>query len=109
MCLSSHFELILELFYSIINLAYKRKREYIKVEVVVGKLAGFCPGVENTIKRAREILKNNDNVYCLGEIVHNTNVVNNLKKSGIEFINDIIFPIVYHPCALTEAFSFFLP
>ena len=29
------------------------------MEVIIGKLAGFCPGVENTIKNAREILEKN--------------------------------------------------
>ena len=51
------------------------------MEVVIGKLAGFCPGVENTIKKAREILEKNKNVYCLGEIVHNKQVIEELEKN----------------------------
>ncbi len=53
------------------------------MEVTIGKLAGFCPGVENTIKKAREILEKNDKVYCLGEIVHNKQVIEELEKRGM--------------------------
>lgn len=59
------------------------------MEVVIGKLAGFCPGVENTIKKAREILENNKNVYCLGEIVHNKQVIEELEKSGMITVEDL--------------------
>ena len=53
------------------------------MEVIIGKLAGFCPGVENTIKKAKEILEKNDTVYCLGEIVHNRQVIEELEKQGM--------------------------
>ena len=53
------------------------------MDVIIGKLAGFCPGVENTIKKAKEILENNDTVYCLGEIVHNKQVIEELEKQGM--------------------------
>lgn len=53
------------------------------MEVVVGKMAGFCPGVEGAIKKARTALETRDRVYCLGEIVHNKQVVNSLEKEGM--------------------------
>lgn len=53
------------------------------MEVVVGKMAGFCPGVEGAIKKARTALETRDRVYCLGEIVHNKQVVNSLEKDGM--------------------------
>lgn len=53
------------------------------MEVTIGKLAGFCPGVENTIKKAKEILEKNGTVYCLGEIVHNKQVIEELEKQGM--------------------------
>ena len=59
------------------------------MEVVIGKLAGFCPGVENTIKKAREILEKNKNVYCLGEIVHNKQVIEELEKNGMITVDDL--------------------
>ena len=59
------------------------------MEVVVGKTAGFCPGVNFAVNKAKEILNKNDKVYCLGEIVHNKNVVKNLQEEGIKFIENI--------------------
>lgn len=59
------------------------------MEVVVGKLAGFCPGVESTIKRAKEILEKNDKVYCLGEIVHNKQVIEELERKGMITVEDL--------------------
>lgn len=59
------------------------------MEVVIGKLAGFCPGVENTIKKAKEILEKNGTVYCLGEIVHNKQVIEELEKQGMITVEDL--------------------
>ena len=59
------------------------------MKVIIGKLAGFCPGVENTIKKAKEILANNDTVYCLGEIVHNKQVIEELEKQGMITVDDL--------------------
>jgi len=60
------------------------------MQIIVGKNSGFCNGVSYTIKKAEEILNNSEKtVYCLGEIVHNEIVVNELKEKGIVFVNDI--------------------
>lgn len=59
------------------------------MEIIIGKLAGFCPGVENTIKKAREILKSKDKVYCLGEIVHNKQVIEELEKRGMITVENL--------------------
>ena len=59
------------------------------MEIIIGKLAGFCPGVENTVKRAKEILKENKKIYCLGELVHNKQVVEELEKIGMITVEDL--------------------
>lgn len=59
------------------------------MEVVVGKLAGFCPGVDNTVKKAREYLEKNKNVYCLGELVHNRQVIEALEEMGMKTVESI--------------------
>lgn len=59
------------------------------MEVIIGKLAGFCSGVENTIKKAREILENNNKVYSLGEIVHNKQVIEELEKKGMVTVENL--------------------
>lgn len=59
------------------------------MEVLVGKLAGFCPGVENTVKKAREILEKNEKIFCLGEIVHNKQVIEELEKQGMITVEEL--------------------
>ena len=61
------------------------------MEVVVGKLAGFCKGVEFAVENAEKNL-NGEKVYCLGELVHNRQVVENLEEKGmitVECIDEI--------------------
>lgn len=58
------------------------------MEVVVGRLAGFCAGVENAINRASKILDEKV-VYCLGEIVHNKQVIEQLENKGMITVENI--------------------
>lgn len=53
------------------------------MEVIVGKLAGFCPGVQNAVNNAKEILEKNEKIFCLGELVHNKQVIEELEKNGM--------------------------
>ncbi len=60
------------------------------MEIIVGENAGFCYGVKRAIDAVTEILNNSQNdVYCLGELVHNKQVVDELKANGIIFVDDI--------------------
>ena len=59
------------------------------MDIILGKTAGFCYGVERAIKGAKVEIDKQKEVYCLGEIVHNTNVIEDLKKKGIKFIDNI--------------------
>lgn len=61
------------------------------MEIIVGKTAGFCYGVKRAVDGSIAELKNNQNqkIYCLGELVHNKEVVLDLEKKGIEFIENI--------------------
>lgn len=59
------------------------------MKVVVGKFAGFCGGVTNSVNKSIELLDKYGNMYCLGELVHNKQVVDDLKGKGITFIDDI--------------------
>ena len=52
------------------------------MEIIVGKYAGFCNGVKNAVNKTMELL-NNDEIYSIGEIVHNEVVVENLKRRGL--------------------------
>ena len=60
------------------------------MEIIVGKNAGFCYGVKRAVDGANEELeKQRESIYCLGEIVHNKNVVKKLEEQGMIFIDDI--------------------
>lgn len=59
------------------------------MEIIVAKNAGFCPGVELAVKKANELLKQEQPVYCLGEIVHNSQVVQDLENKGMVTVNSV--------------------
>ncbi len=59
------------------------------MKIIVGKTAGFCYGVKNAVNGAKKAIKNNEVVYCLGDIVHNETVIEELKKSGLKFSNNV--------------------
>ena len=59
------------------------------MEIVVGKTAGFCYGVKRAIDNTEKELKKNKKMYCLGEIVHNSVVTNNLRNKGLQIIENI--------------------
>ena len=59
------------------------------MEIIIGKLSGMCEGVRSAVQKAKEIVSNNEKVYCLGELVHNRQVVDALEKSGMITVNDI--------------------
>lgn len=59
------------------------------MKIIIGKTAGFCFGVANAVQKSKkELLKNNE-VYCLGELVHNKQVTEKLKEEGMKFIENI--------------------
>ncbi len=60
------------------------------MEIIVGKTAGFCYGVERAVKGATEEIKNTkEGIYCLGEIVHNKQVIKKLENLGVKCIEEI--------------------
>ena len=52
---------------------------------------GFCAGVRRALATVEYCLKNykNQKIYVYHDIVHNTHVVNDFKKRGIIFVEDI--------------------
>lgn len=59
------------------------------MEVVVGKLAGFCFGVNHAVVEANKLIDNEKNVYCLGEIVHNAQVIEKLEAKGMKTVESL--------------------
>lgn len=57
------------------------------MEIIIGKTAGFCFGVKRAVEGTlEETIKSDKKVYCLGELVHNHEVIKNLEKNGITVI-----------------------
>lgn len=57
------------------------------MEVEIDSKSGFCFGVVYAITKAEEELENEENLYCLGDIVHNNEEVKRLKSKGLITIN----------------------
>lgn len=48
--------------------------------------SGFCFGVVTAIRKAEEELAKSERLYCLGDIVHNSNEVERLESKGLQTI-----------------------
>ena len=63
------------------------------MEIIVGKYAGFCYGVNRAVDGLNKIVEENSkeeaNIKCYGEIVHNNNVVKDFQEKKVEFIEDL--------------------
>ncbi|MCL2028136.1 MAG: 4-hydroxy-3-methylbut-2-enyl diphosphate reductase [Bacteroidales bacterium] len=55
--------------------------------VEIERHSGFCFGVVSAIQRAEKELQNDKNLYCLGDIVHNSAEVERLAKCGLHVIS----------------------
>ncbi len=57
------------------------------MQVTVDAHSGFCPGVVSAIRKAEEQLHDADTLYCLGDIVHNSEEVTRLEQLGLRTID----------------------
>lgn len=59
------------------------------MEIIIGKTAGFCFGVRNAVTKASEELGKTGKTFCLGELVHNKQVTDELINKGMVFIESL--------------------
>ena len=59
------------------------------MKVIVAEKCGFCHGVKNAIRMAEEILTQEDEVYSLGPIIHNKDVVEQLAQTGLKTVRKV--------------------
>ena len=52
------------------------------LQIEIDEGSGFCFGVTTAIKKAEEELKKGRQLYCLGDIVHNSMEVERLTNRG---------------------------
>ena len=61
-----------------------------KPEIKVAESAGFCFGVDRAVKLVYdEISRQEDKVATLGPIIHNADVVNDLKSKGVRTVGSV--------------------
>ncbi len=59
------------------------------MKVIVAEKCGFCHGVKNAIRMAEKILAQEDEVYSLGPIIHNKDVVEQLAQTGLKTVSKV--------------------
>ena len=59
------------------------------MEIIIGKNAGFCFGVDRAVQGARELVAKEKGMYCLGELVHNRQVVDTLENGGMKTMDTL--------------------
>lgn len=60
------------------------------MRIYLPRKMGFCFGVKKAIAKVEDELKRgNDKIYCLGDLIHNPKVMEDLKRKGLKVIQDI--------------------
>jgi len=59
------------------------------MEIVIAKHAGFCEGVDRAFQIALETARSGRQVFMLGNLVHNKQVVDKLKSQGIRSVSSL--------------------
>lgn len=65
--------------------------------------SGFCFGVTTAIRKAEEELDRGGTLYCLGDIVHNSDEVNRLREKGLITISHSEFTKLHNVKVLLRA------
>ena len=73
------------------------------VNVEIDNGSGFCFGVTTAIQKAEEELAKGNTLYCLGDIVHNGQECERLKKMGLITINHEEFAKLHQVKVLLRA------
>lgn len=74
------------------------------MEVFKADHIGFCFGVKRAVKRANQVLSEipNDDIYMLGEIIHNPQVIRSFKDKGVHIVQEIS-QVPFHKHLITRA------
>ena len=59
------------------------------MKITIAKDAGYCFGVRDAVNMAYDASKKHGKVYMLGDIVHNENVIKDLKKTGSKVVDSL--------------------
>lgn len=73
------------------------------MRIEVDKESGFCPGVVSAIRKAEGELQTRPQLYCLGDIVHNSQEVKRLEDQGLVTISREDLSKLHHTTVLLRA------
>lgn len=73
------------------------------LKVTIDPQSGFCFGVVYAIQMAEDFLETEGKLYCLGDIVHNDEEVDRLKKKGLKIIDHETLATLQHEKVLIRA------
>ena len=59
------------------------------MKITIAKDAGYCFGVRDAVNMAYDASEEYGEVYMLGDIVHNENVVDDLRKAGTNVVDNL--------------------
>ncbi len=68
------------------DLNFHSPQKFDLMQVLVAQKCGFCHGVRNAIRVAEKTLTEKKDVYSLGPIIHNRDMVKQLAKSGLKTV-----------------------
>ena len=71
--------------------------------IEIDENSGFCFGVTTAIRKAEEELRQGDSLYCLGDIVHNSEECERLRSLGLEAINHQQYEALHNTKVLLRA------
>ncbi|MDR3218017.1 MAG: 4-hydroxy-3-methylbut-2-enyl diphosphate reductase [Dysgonamonadaceae bacterium] len=71
--------------------------------IEIDQSSGFCFGVVNAITHAEKELATGEELYCLGDIVHNSQEVARLQKKGLHTISHAQLNGMHHKKVLLRA------
>jgi 4-hydroxy-3-methylbut-2-en-1-yl diphosphate reductase len=75
----------------------------LNLNVTIDTHSGFCFGVIYAIEMAEEILNEKNQLFCLGDIVHNDEEVKRLEAKGLKIITHTDLPYLYDTQVLIRA------
>ena len=76
-----------------------------RVKIEVDESSGFCFGVTAAINKAEAELAVHGKLYCLGDIVHNSDEVNRLRMKGLVTITHADLAKLHDVSVLLRAHS----
>lgn len=59
------------------------------MQISIAKSAGFCFGVQNAVQKAEDVALKGERAVTLGPIIHNRQVIENLKAKGVDVAENI--------------------